>query len=249
MKSLRRKLFEVLQPNKSNYISKTVDLVIISIIFINVVTIILSSVPRFSSASKMFNIIELISIIIFSIEYILRVWVCIEDCKYNNRFSYIFSFYALVDLLSILPFYIPKIIKLDLRILRIIRFVRVFRLFKMGRYSKGIQLLVTVLKKHSPQLLVVIFVAILLLLVLSSFIFYIENPVQPETFDSIPSTMWWGIITMTTVGYGDMYPVTPLGKILGGIIAFMGVGLFSLPAGILGAGLLEEIRNNKKAQK
>jgi len=143
------------------------------------------------------------------------------------------------------------IIPLDLRFIRAVRLFRLFRLFKMGRYSKAVFIFKKVLKEKKEELVLVIFVVLLLLIIFSSLMYFIEKEAQPEAFSSIPEAMWWGIITLTTVGYGDVYPITPLGKILGALIAFLGIGMFALPAGILGSGLVEVVRekemNNDKS--
>ena len=161
---------------------------------------------------------------------------------------------AIIDLLAILPFYLPMIIPLDLRFIRAVRLFRLFRLFKMGRYSKAVFILKKVLKEKKEELVLIIFVIFLLLIIFSSLMYFIEKEAQPEAFSNIPEAMWWGIITLTTVGYGDVYPITPLGKILGALIAFLGIGMFALPAGILGSGLVEivrkkEINNNKSIEE
>lgn len=152
---------------------------------------------------------------------------------------------AMIDLFAILPFYLPMIIPLDLRFIRAVRLFRLFRLFKIGRYSKALSLLKKVLKDKKEELILIIFVVFLLLIIFSSLMYFIEKEAQPEAFSSIPEAMWWGIITLTTVGYGDVYPITPLGKILGALIAFLGIGMFALPAGILGSGLVEVVRKKE----
>jgi len=151
----------------------------------------------------------------------------------------------MIDLFAILPFYLPMIIPLDLRFIRAVRLFRLFRLFKLGRYSKALLLLKKVLKEKKEELILIIFVVILLLIIFSSLMYFIEKEAQPEAFSSIPEAMWWGIITLTTVGYGDVYPITPLGKIIGALIAFLGIGIFALPAGILASGLVEIVRRKE----
>jgi len=116
----------------------------------------------------------------------------------------------------------------------------------MGRYSKAALMLKRVLKEKKEELVLIVFVVLLLLIIFSSLMYFIEKEAQPEAFSSIPAAMWWGIITLTTVGYGDVYPITPLGKILGALIAFLGIGMFALPAGIFGSGLVEAIQKKEK---
>lgn len=129
--------------------------------------------------------------------------------------------------------------------LRGLRIFRIFRLFKIARYLNALTLIRKVFAKKKEELVISPFATIFLLLITSTIMYYIENEVQPENFSSIPETMWWGIATLTTVGYGDVYPFTPLGKFLGGIIAIIGVGLFALPAGILASGFSDELSKGK----
>src|SRR5690606_5322344 len=149
---------------------------------------------------------------IFSIEYLLRLWVINCEEKYRHplfgRLRYIFSFSALIDLGAVLPFYIAHTFALDGRILRLVRIFRIFRIFKFHRYSKSAELIGNVLRERKYDLIFSFGVAVLLLLMLSSLMYFIEHKAQPENFSSIPATLWWGIITLTTVGYGDVYPVT-----------------------------------------
>lgn len=144
----------------------------------------------------------------------------------------------LVDLLVILPFYVGLMIpsSLDLRVMRVIRLVA--RLARMERSSHGLRTMGRVVQARSNELISVITVLLVLLLVASSLVFVLENGVQPDDYSSIPETMWWGIITLTTVGYDDVYPVTIAGRLLTGVIAILGIGLFALPAGILGSGFI-----------
>lgn len=193
---------------------------------------------------------EVFSVIVFTIEYILRICSCNIDNKYQHpivgRVVFALKPLVIVDLLAILPFYLPMIIPLDLRIVRSLRLFRLFRIFKIGRYSRSLSILRYVIDDKKEELFLVLFVVFIMLIIFSSLMFYLEKDAQPDTFSSIPNAMWWGIITLTTVGYGDIYPVTTLGKIIGAIIAFLGIGMFALPAGILGSGLMEAI--NKKDQ-
>ena len=155
---------------------------------------------------------------------------------------------AIIDLLAILPFYIPFLIPVDLRFLRALRLFRLLRLLKIGRYSNAIQLIGSILKRKKPELTITFVIIFVLLIITSSLMYYIEHDAQPETFSSIPATLWWSVCTLTSVGYGDVVPESPLGKICGGIIALLGIGIFALPAGILASGFEEEqLRKNTAA--
>ena len=251
VKRIKERLYEILEiAAVGDVTSKLFDIFIITLITLNVVAVILATVERLDSQYQYyFRIFEIFSVTIFTIEYLLRLWVCTINRNFRNsitgRIKYIFTPFAIIDLLAILPFYLPMIIPLDLRFVRAVRFFRLFRLFKLGRYSKALLLLKKVLKEKKEELILVIFVVFLLLIIFSSLMYFIEKEAQPEAFSSIPEAMWWGIITLTTVGYGDVYPITPLGKILGALIAFLGIGMFALPAGILGSGLVEVARKKE----
>lgn len=156
---------------------------------------------------------------------------------------------AAVDLLSILPFYLPMVFTFDLRMLRSIRLLRIFRIFKIGHYSEDLRMFTRVFHAKRGELFITGFAGAILLLVASSVMYFLENQAQPQVFDSIPHAMWWGIATLTTVGYGDVYPVTTAGRFLTGVISILGIGLFALPAGILGAGFYEEVSNRRKASQ
>jgi len=252
---IKRRTHEILEvASPSDKSSRIFDIFIITLIFLNVVAVVLETVQSLSVLHRdFFRSFEIFSVIIFTVEYILRLWSCSINPKYRNpilgRLRFILTPLALIDLFAVLPFYIPMVIKLDLRFLRAVRLIRIFRLFKIGRYSESMKLFGRVLKAKKEQLLVTLFAVFILLTIASSLLYYVENEAQPESFSSIPSTMWWGVSALTTVGYGDMYPITPIGKLLGAIISLLGIGLFAMPTGILSAGFVEEIRKKRESEK
>jgi voltage-gated potassium channel len=178
------------------------------------------------------------------------MWSCTINEKYRHpifgRIRYLITPFAIVDLLAILPFYLPRLIPVDLRFLRALRLIRLFRVLKMARYTTALSTLKNVIVKKREELIVTVFTVFIFLILLSSAVYLVENPVQPKVFPDIPTAMWWGVVTMTTVGYGDIYPITALGRIFAAIVSVLGVGLFALPAGFLASGFSEEIRKGKK---
>lgn len=248
---LKKRVYEILEIAKNDdTASRVFDIFILSLISLNILAVILSTVETLSNKYfDFFRFFEVFSVSVFTIEYILRVWSCTANEQFHRpyigRIKYIVTPLALIDLFAILPFYLPMFIPLDLRFIRAFRLFRVFRIFKMSRYSRSMRTLKEVLKEKKEELLLVVFVAVVLLIIFSSLMYFIEKDVQPEAFSSIPAAMWWGIMTLTTVGYGDIYPITTLGKIIGALIAFLGIGLFALPAGILGSGLVEAVQKSK----
>jgi len=227
---------------------------LIVLIVANATAIVLESEPAIGEAYEVFfQRFEWLSVIIFSVEYVLRLWTANVNPAYRQPFignlRYALQPMSIIDLLAILPFYLP-FVGIDLRLLRVMRVLRIFLIFKIARYVKALSLITNVLKDRKEELTVSTILMFFLLLITSTLMYYIENEAQPEHFSSIPKTMWWGIATLTTVGYGDMYPITGLGKFLGGMIAVIGVGLFALPAGLLASGFSEELskRNKRNTQ-
>jgi voltage-gated potassium channel len=252
MTRLRKWAFELLEPNVSKTpASRAIELLLIILIFLNIVAILLESIHEINAEYyTFFEALEKFSVSVFTIEYVLRIWTSVENPRYGySRKNYIFSGMAVVDLLSILPFFIDLVLPLmnmDLRSLRIVRLFRLLRLLKIARYLKALNIMQAVLRERKEQIMVSVMFILFLLVIVSTMMYYVENDAQPEQFSSIPATMWWGIETLTTVGYGDMVPITTQGKILGGMIAILGIGLFALPAGIFSSGLTEHMHNNGK---
>ncbi|MCH7826968.1 MAG: ion transporter [Bacteroidetes bacterium] len=215
-----------------NYFIQT--LIILSLISFSVET-----VPNLSKSTKDFlRLFEIISIAIFTVEYSLRIIVA------ENKLKYIFSFYGLIDLFSILPFYLTKAI--DLRGLRAFRLFRLFRAFKLVRYNNAIKRLVDSFLYVKNELVVFLIVVLFLIFISSVGIYYFENPVQPKVFSSIFDCMWWAVVTLTTVGYGDVFPITLSGKILTFVILMIGIGVVSVPTALIASALTKSISDEEK---
>ncbi len=247
---IRRRVHELLEVGRrGDRVSRSLDFFLIALIIVNTAAEILQTVdPIYSSASRFFQILEVASIGIFTIEYLLRLWSCTADSRYSHpilgRLRYAATPLLLIDLAALIPFYLPFLGIGDLRSLRVLRLLAWAA--RLGRYFEGIRTLGTVLRSKSFELLTVVLVLAVMLVLASSVMYYAENAAQPEDFASIPAAMWWSIITLTTVGYGDVSPVTSAGKFMAGIIAVVGIGMFALPAGILGAGFLSEIQRQNR---
>jgi voltage-gated potassium channel len=226
--------------------------VLAGLILANVVAVILETVralrDRFGAAFEAF---EAISVAVFTVEYLLRLWTCTLDPRFRHpvfgRLRYMVSLVALVDLASIVPAYLPGDVFLDLRFARIIRLVRMLRVLKIARYSRTMQTFANVFREREADLALIGVFLLLLLVLSSSLMYFAEHARQPEQFSSIPASMWWAVVTLTTVGYGDVFPVTPWGKLLGAVIALIGIGFFALPAGILAAAFAEEVHKSREA--
>ena len=197
----------------------------------------------------MFSIFEAISIYIFSFEYLYRIRLAYLDQRMKGVWKYIFSTFGLIDLISILPFYLNQFIKVDGRFLRILRLFRLTRIFKLGRDSSSLKLFIKALKGVKNELKFTLFLSALAILFSASAIYYLENEAQPEKFSSITESIWWATVSLATVGYGDVYPITAGGKIFASIISLIGIGIVAIPTGIISASFVEEIyllRRNKE---
>ena len=230
--------------DRSNLISLTFNILLSIIILLNVFAVIMETSAELSlKYSLYFEIFEKVSIGIFTVEYLIRIITCTANPEYRGavlgRLRFMKTPYAVIDLLAIVPFYLPMFITFDMRFIRILRLFRLFRVFKLGRYSSALTTLGRVFMVKKEELMIALFSVFFLLIIASTLMFYIESEHQPDAFSSIPATMWWAIATLTTVGYGDVYPITPAGKILGSVIAVLGIGLFALPAGIFASGFAE----------
>lgn len=252
----KKKIHGLLHPEiiGDKHWDKIINVFIITLIILNVLAVMLETVPSLHDdliEKQIFHYFELISVIIFSVEYVLRVWSSNHEEKYRGSFlgrvKYMLSPGAIIDLLAILPFYLHRIIGFDLRVLRMLRLLRFFRLFRLTAYMKSAQIIVNVFKKRINELLLSLVLVVFLIIFASCIMYFAEsrNTENALKFSSIPATIWWAVVTLTTTGYGDMFPMTTLGKTMAGIIMLTGVAFFALPAGIITAGFLEEFRANR----
>jgi voltage-gated potassium channel len=230
-----------------NKLSRVFNVFLIILISLNVLAVILETVEGIYKAHiKEFNYFEIFSVTVFTIEYALRFWAITSEEKYahpiTGRIKYMFTGSALIDLLAILPFYLPMLIGFDLRFIRILRLLRLLRILKISRYMHATKMIGNVFKSKKEELIITVLLIVFLIVIVSSVMFYVEHDAQPDKFSSIPATMWWSVATLTTVGYGDMFPVTVLGKTLASAISILGIGLVALPAGILASGFSEELK-------
>lgn len=216
--------------DNSSKTGKYFDYVIQSIILLSLVTFSLETVPSiYNEYTYQFELIEKIIVIIFSVEYLLRVYVA------KNPFKYIFSFYGIIDLLSTLPFYLK--LTFDLRFIRIFRVFRIFRALKLIKYNKALQRFSIAFKLVKEELMLFFIVTVILIYISGSGMYFFENDAQPETFKTVFHSFWWAVVTLTTVGYGDVFPITVGGRILTFFILMLGIGIVTVPAGIFSSAL------------
>lgn len=235
-------MYDLLAPHQGGRLGILADTVILVLIAVNVVAVMLETVdPLYARFAVLFEWFEVVSVAIFTVEYAARLWTAVEEDRYSKpitgRLRYAMTFFMLIDLLAILPFFLMALgVTLDLRFLRALRLLRVFRLFKMGRYSTAARTFVRVLNERKEKLVIAVSANLILLIVASSAMYIVEHEAQPDVFPSIPETLWWGVITLTTVGYGDVVPVTALGQLVGAVVAVLGIGMFALPAALIATG-------------
>lgn len=239
--------------NTESRLSLGTNLFIMGLIVLNVATYVAGTVD-WIGAQFGWHIyaFDVFCVAVFSVEYILRVWSCTVDERYSSpirgRIRFMLSPYALIDLLAILPFYLPVVIG-EQGAERMLRIFRLFRLLKIARYSDSTTLITDVFRRKAQELLITILVMSIWLVFVSSLMYYVERDAQPEVFTSIPASIWWGIVTLTTVGYGDVVPITSLGRALGAIIALLGIAIFALPAGIIASGFTEELDRRRRGDQ
>ena len=250
----RRCVYELLlSPEVERPVERLVRAAIFVLILANVFAVVAETVPsiraRFANELSLF---EAFSVGIFTIEYVFRLWAAVEHPRFGTpflgRIRYVFSFYALVDLVAILPFFIPRMVHCDMRFVRGLRLIRLLRVFKLGRYSTSLSMYGQILREKRDELVVSFALLMLLLLLSSSTIYWFEHEAQPQHFSSIPQAMWWGVVTLTTIGYGDVVPITVGGRIFGAIVAIIGVGFVALPSAILVSGMMEHLARKKQAR-
>ncbi len=185
-----------------------------------------------------FRVFEYVSCTVFTLEYVMRLWACVADRRFGRpggRLSFSLTPMALIDLAAILPTLV-FFIDIDLRFVRILRVLRIGRVLKLGKYSRSLRVIGAVLRDKKADLMGALFVVAVLLLTTSTLIYYAERDAQPDAFPNISAALWWGVVTMTTVGYGDVFPITLVGKFFAALVCCLSLGLFALPAGILADG-------------
>lgn len=253
--AIKKRVFELIsKAEDGDTVGKIVDWTIMALIALSILSIILESFSDINAKwNSAFRVFEVITVAVFTVEYILRIWTA--DLLYpesmHPRLKYIFSFMAVIDLLAILPFYLP-FVSADLRFLRMMRLFRLFRLlqvFKLGRYFEALQVIVKVIQLSGPQLVMSVAICFFVMLFSAIVMYTVENPVQPEQFPNVIASIWWALCTLTTVGYGDVYPITAVGKIFASVISLVGIGIIAIPTGIIAAGFNQVIEKRKKADE
>lgn len=234
---MKHKLWLVLEDSTTK-IGRRFEIFIQTLILLSVVSFSLDTIPNISEElSQILQGFEIFSISIFSIEYLLRIYVS------KKPLQYIFSFYGFIDLIAILPFYLNGV--LDLRFLRAFRILRIFRVVRLIKYNDALKRFKKAFAIVKEEIVLFFLITIVLVFITSAGIYYFEHEAQPEVFKSVFHSAWWSIVTLTTVGYGDVYPITLGGKIFTFFVLMIGVGIVTIPAGLVATALLKAIDNEK----
>lgn len=255
---LRKRIFEMIQPDDgTSALSRIFDRLITLLIFASVVIVFAGTFNLRPGTLRVLFVLEGVSSIVFTVEYVLRI--VTADFLYPgsgalaSRIKYIISPMALVDLAAILPFWLPMFLPSTMLGIRALRLVRMLRIFKLNRYFDAMKVLGEVIVSKKRELVGSFFFVVILMLISSLLMYSAEHDAQPEVFRNAFSGLWWAVATLTTVGYGDIYPVTGLGRLVGAFIAFSGLAAVAVPTGIISSGLSERISretaSNEKAER
>lgn len=246
----KKRIFDIIQiGNKDDTISRSFDIFISVVIILNILAMFLETFDGLSAFYSVFKITEYVTVVIFCIEYILRIWTA--DLLYPRKkrwrsiMRFLFSFDGIVDLLTILPFFFLD----GMVIFRMLRVVRIFHLFRINAQYDSFNLIKDVLMERRKQILSSLFIIVILVLASSLAIYGAEHEAQPEAFSNAFSGIWWSVFTLLTVGYGDIYPITVVGQIMAIFIAFLGVCAVAIPTGIISAGFVEKFSKNEHNDK
>jgi voltage-gated potassium channel len=247
--SLRRRIHTILDGGKNDWLSRSIHVLLVTLVVASVAAVILQSVPEYDeNYDRFFRFIENISVSIFTLELALRLWTAPEHTPYASqsalsaRISFIKSGGAIIDLVSVLPFYLSIFVSTDLRVLLLLRLLR---FFKLARYSSGMRTIIAVLEAEKRALLASGLILFGVVLFAAAAMHLAEHEVQPDKFDSIPAAMWWAIVTITTLGYGDVTPITLAGRLIASATMVMGYVMLGLPVGIVATAFAEEIHRRE----
>lgn len=238
---MKRNIFNIIQiGDKSNRPSRIFDVFITVVILTNIVITFLQTFDSLNFLSGFFNVSEIITILIFSVEYLLRIWTADylypQKSSAEARLSFLVSFDGIIDLLTILPFFFLS----GMVIFRMLRVARIFHLFRLNARYDSFNVITTVLYEKRNQIISSLFIVLILMLASSLCMYSVEHDAQPNVFSNAFSGIWWSMSTLLTVGYGDIYPITTLGRVMAICIAYLGVGAVAIPTGIISAGFVEQ---------
>lgn len=252
-RGFRRRCFEVLErAEPGDRLSQIVDILLVALIVLSATAIILESIGAlYLVYGRFFFLFEAGTVSVFTLEYLLRLWCCVEGApegvgEWHYRWKYMRSGAALIDLIAVLPFYLMLVGMTGRLDMRFLRMFRLLRLLKLTRYSAAFNILAQAFKENARSLAAAFFILLMVMLVAATGMYHFEQEAQPEAFSSIPAAMWWAFATLTTVGYGDITPITGGGRVFGALITVLGLGMVALPTGILASAYTEQLRRRSE---
>lgn len=254
---VRRRVHEILtNPPPGDRVGRLISVALMSLIAANVLTSVIETDQDIHArAPAFFAVFESISVTVFTGEYVLRIWSCTADPRFRGvvrgRLRMMATPMAIIDLLAILPSLVDRLLPgtLDLRFLRVLRLLRLLRLLRVGRVGYAFSTLVRVIQTKRVELGVTLAFVVAATIISAGAMYLVEHAQPGTAFSSIPRAMWWAVVTITTVGYGDMVPQTPWGHLLGGLVAFIGICALALPVGILSSGFIDELSRQRSEAK
>jgi len=244
--NIKKELYTIFENPRNHKYGILIQSLIFLNIAISIIVMFLQTEKNLSEYFDIFKIINMWNVILFTLEYILRVY-AVGSSPRVKRIKYMTRPMMLIDLIAILPFYIT-FFNIDFGFLRALRILRIFKLFRLAKFAEFDGLVLTLLKEKKEEFIFIVITLLVLIITITPLVYYFEKDVQPEVFTSMGTTMWWAVITFTTVGYGDMYPVTLMGRILTTFVSFLGIAFYAIPGSIFTSALLEKI-NDKKQRK
>lgn len=230
-------------PTKHKY-GKFIQTIIFVNIIVSILVMFLETEKEFLSYSNLFNTINIINISLFTVEYILRLY-SVSYKRNMTRMKYATTPFMIIDLIVILPFYL-SMFNIDLGFLRALRIIRIFKLFRLAKFTQFDTIISEIISEKKEEFAYITMALLILLLTLTPLVYYVEKDAQPEVFTSMSTTLWWSITTFTTVGYGDMYPITTMGRFLTTFVSFLGIAFYAIPGSIFTSSLLDKINKKKK---
>ena len=252
MRDYKKKIFDIIEiGNKGDLMSRSFDVMIVLVIMLNLAVTLADTFEELTMYRGIFDWVEFVTIVIFTVEYALRIWTSeylYPDKGYSKikaAICFIFSFYGIIDLLTFLPYYMPLLFPTGVVVFRLLRVFRIFRLFKINAQYDAFNVITSVLNDKKNQLISSTSLVLILMVATSLGMYSLEHEAQPEVFKNAFSGMWWSVSALLTVGYGDIYPITVAGKVLGIITAYLGVGMVAIPTGIISAGFVEQYNKYK----
>ncbi|MEI7511475.1 MAG: ion transporter [Candidatus Peregrinibacteria bacterium] len=250
--SFKEYVSNVIDHESEGRLGKTLENILLLTIFVSVMATVLETLPDLAIYHKVFWNIEVGCVTIFTVEYLARLWTANLKKRYEGAdglIRFIFTPLMVVDLLTILPFFLYLFLPISFlhsELLRFFRLIRILRFLRIGRYTQAFNRILNIIYRHKEDLVAIFFIIVIVISLLSTLMYFAEHSGRPEKFSSIPESIWWGIVTVSTIGYGDIYPVTVLGKFIGSITALVGVAIFALPTAVLGSSFYAEIHSEER---